>query len=657
MFLLAALTVLFLTNTGARADFNPVEWKNQQEIRLDKAGLLKFPLPLETLDAAPENLADLRVVDGKNNEIPYSVDRTTVEPLLISQAVKFETTLRDQSTVITCVTGIEQPIDSLWLETPSHDFIKAVRLEASKDGKTWKSLAEGQPIFRQPNGAANLHLSFPAGVWGRLRLTLDDRRAPPIPISNIQIQSAGKTASSEPFELTEVSRTESAGQTRIVLRAAGAHITLAELSIETPEPIFTRQVVLLTPQFSENEAHEVALARGTLFRIQMEGSPSVSNLGFAKEATLSSRDLILMIQNQDSHPLQVSKIKATRRPVNIVLSTSEAGPLRLMTGNARANAPRYDLASFSKNFSKIPIARVSIAPIQANPMWHPVEPLPEIPLTGSVIDIRKWKFRRPLKIKSTGIQELELDPELLSRTRSSFEDLRIVTDGKQAPYVLERTSLLRSLNPVMEAADDPKQPKISRWLLKLSHPSLPISQLRCTVSNSIFKRDVQLVEEITDERGILHRQEVGRATWVRTAGQNKMQLMIVLNRLLLTDRLFLEVNNGDNPPLQLSDFEVWYTATRLLFKASPGSEMHLYYGNPNIQSPQYDIGLVAGQILSAEKTTASLEKEERLGKPTLGENSIVKSTAGALFWIVLVVVVGALLVVMARLLPKSASEK
>ena len=67
------------------------------------------------------------------------------------------------NTVIVLETGLAQPLDAVTLETPAMNFIKAVRVESSNDGKNWQILAQGRPIFRQPYGAANLKISFPAG--------------------------------------------------------------------------------------------------------------------------------------------------------------------------------------------------------------------------------------------------------------------------------------------------------------------------------------------------------------------------------------------------------------------------------------------------------------------------------------------------------------
>ena len=113
----------------------------------------------------------------------------------------------------------------------------------------------------------------------------------------------------------------------------------------------------------------------------------------------------------------------------------------------------------------------------------------------------------------------------------------------------------------------------------------------------------------------------------------------------------LETVNGDNPAIELEKFAVFYPATRVLFKAKPGDEPFLYYGNPRVSPPRYDLSLVASQLLSANKAVASLAAEEPLKKTSWRENRI-PGKGGFLLWGILAVVVVTLLVIIGRLLPK-----
>ncbi len=91
----------------------------------------------------------------------------------------------------------------------------------------------------------------------------------------------------------------------------------------------------------------------------------------------------------------------------------------------------------------------------------------------------------------------------------------------------------------------------------------------------------------------------------------------------------------------------------MLFKAKAGDELFLYYGNPRVSAPSYDLNLVAGQLLAADKATATLADEEQLKKLSWTESQ-TPGQGGVVLWGILAVVVVALLVIIARLLPKSS---
>ena len=116
---------------------------------------------------------------------------------------------------------------------------------------------------------------------------------------------------------------------------------------------------------------------------------------------------------------------------------------------------------------------------------------------------------------------------------------------------------------------------------------------------------MRLWEEVTDERGDKFASDLGHVTWDQTPDSPKRDLVIKLNARPQSNTLFLETDNGDNPPIELHDFRSYYPVTRVLFKATPDAAqpVWLYYGNPDATAPRYDLTLVAGELLKAERST------------------------------------------------------
>jgi hypothetical protein len=256
-----------------------------------------------------------------------------------------------------------------------------------------------------------------------------------------------------------------------------------------------------------------------------------------------------------------------------------------------------------------------------------------------------------VQLAAAGVQQLELDLDVLARAQPAFADLRLVRDGAQVPYLLERPALSRSSPLAITPANDPKRPQFSRWQIKLPRASLPVTRLTFTSSTALFQRHLRLFEKVADERrGEIIERPLGDAEWSHTPG-NARPLTLSIYSPPATDTFFLETDNGDNPPIALTSASAAYPVARLLFKTEPGP-VALYYGNRAAAAPRYDLALVAGQILVAEKSVASLGPEEKSRADGWGAGALAGSRAGYLFWGVLGLVVVGLLVVVAKLLPK-----
>ena len=204
----------------------------------------------------------LRLFDDAGNEVPYLIERPVPVVKVVQNVKSFHVSLTLSNTVIVLETGLTQPLDDVTLETPADGFLKPVRVEGSGDGKNWQTLAQGQPIFRQSNGASRLHVSFPAGVWPWLRLTVDDQRSQPIPFTGARIRVAVKEpAPTEWLPAPIAERNENPGETRLALNLGAANLSLAPVQIETAEPLFTRQVTFAVPQVSEDTVREQTIGQ------------------------------------------------------------------------------------------------------------------------------------------------------------------------------------------------------------------------------------------------------------------------------------------------------------------------------------------------------------------------------------------------------------
>ena len=632
---------------------NVSEWKFRQEIRVDHPAMIKLELPEETLDSARSGLEDLRILSVSGAEVPYLVERVHPEAESIVPVKRFQVQLERDATVVLVETGMDRPMDAIQIETSANDFIKAVRVESSSDEQKWTLLLSGAPLFRR-GGEERTQIGISAGNWKQLRITIDDSKSVPVPVSGIRVHPVPQPVPESPVAARLKARGEEAGITRLELELGARNLTLGAIRIQTSEPLFTRNVHVHVRRIVDHVVQEQTIASGTISRVAVEGQPSIERLDISVEAQVASRELLLLIENQGSPPVPVESVTATRRPVYVMFLAKDPGVYTLFSGNARSPAPAYDLSFLSGQLNKTPVTKVAgIGGVSANPAYHPAEALPELAHSSTPLDVSAWKFRKKVNWKSSAVQEMDLDLEVLSHARNDYSDLRLIQQEKQFPYLLENASGTQSLKPSVTSQQDPRNPHLSRWILKLPYSSLPVIELTCRSNTPLFRRSVRLFERVADQRGSLQEHSLGRADWVQSIEDHDRLFLVSINDAPRTDTLILETDNGDNPPLQLQQFVAYYPITRLLFKPPAAGDVYLYYGNEKSAYPQYDIELAAQQLLESEKSEAMSGAEERLKAPGFREQAAER--AGLLFWIALAVAVLALFFVVSRLLPKAQS--
>ncbi|HSH95446.1 MAG TPA: DUF3999 family protein, partial [Roseimicrobium sp.] len=431
---------------GAQAAVNVAEWSQRQLLPVTTAGLIRVNLPAVTLDAARPQLEDIRILDATGVERPYLVLRTAPEPGQIQNVRSKDVRLESSRTVLTLETGASGPLDAVQIDFAAPSFLKAAQLEVSSDGRNWSVIADGFPLFRQPDGTSSTTIPLNQQRWAWLRITLDDRRSAPVPVLGARIRlSPVRTVESEPVDVRLVSCDESPGETRLVYNLGAANLTVAELQMEIEDALFNRSVTIHTSVMTGDGVQEELIATGRLQRREDSASGPSKGSRLVIERQVRSREIIVRIRNLDSQPLKIRSTTATRRPVQIVFQSEGAGPYQMLCGNRNCVAPQYDLGYLGDSLKKQFAGTVAATPgpLEANPAYRIPEALAGLGTTGASIDVKPWTIHRRITTVAPGIQQLELDLDVLSKARPDFADLRIVTDGKQIPFVLENTSMSR----------------------------------------------------------------------------------------------------------------------------------------------------------------------------------------------------------------------
>ena len=642
---------------GVRAAFalDPAGWRHTQEVTIPQAGLARVNLPAATLDAARPDLSDLRLLDPAGNEVSFLVERPMPKPETVARPREFQTAIDPgAATMVTLRTGGPAPVHAVELETPARRFIKSVTVESSTDGLNWRQIAASRPIFRLPGGAENLRIEFPESTSSWLRFAIDDRRDEPIPFSTARLFTPGSTdAPTEVLPIRIESRDESPGVTRISIDLGAANLPVASLDLETGSPLFTRSVSLAEPEVKDGVLSERPVGEATIYRLTLNGAGD-QRLNSPLERQIKTRELLLLIHNQDSAPLAIDGIRGRRREVRALFYAPAAGKYILLTGNSECVAPRYDLSGLGEQLKAAASTMLEPGPLMDNPGYRTPEALGSLSLQGAAFDPAKWKYRKALPVTARGAQQVEFDQDVLAHASSDLGDVRMVQAGRQIPFVLERTSITRTVPLSATLKEDTENPARSRWELTLPEAGLPLSAVTCVSPSPLFERAMRLREEVADERGDTESRELGAAQWSHTPGGPGGLLVLQLDTPPQSGLLSLETDNGDNAAIELTDFHGTYPVTRAVFKAPADSAqpVWLYYGNEDAAFPSYDLRLIAGDLLRSERQPITAGPREGGGGAAGAVSGALAGASRYLFWGALVLVVTALLAVTAKLLPK-----
>ncbi len=651
---LSLAAVLALFAAASCPAITPTEWQHRQTVAVSAPGLVRVELTPASFDAAAPQQEDLRLIDPAGNETAILVDRPPVPAARVIRPSGFGVKEGPGTTEITITTGTDGKLTSVSLETPSPFFLRAAKLEVSANESDWVALDQGVPIFREW-GAERLELPVGGRAAAYVRVTIADNLDAPLPFTGARLMLEAAAAAPVPVGGHISGRDEFAGETVLTLALDGRNVPLAAIDFETAEPVFMRRVAVSVREVRNAIPSERTIATGTIFRVALNGAPAHERTELALAFAPPTRELLIHVYNGDSPPLALSAVRLKRSPVSLLFEAPVAGSYTLLSGNPQATLPRYDLAAFAGEMRSASASVVVPGALEDTPDYHPSEslaapPLPDIPLTGAPLDAREWAFRRAVQIAEPGVQELELDLGALANSRRDFADLRLLRDGNQIPYVLEEPVLARSLGLSPEDARDPKRTSFSTWTVRLPKEGLPVRSVVLSSTTSLFQRQFRVFEKLPAQEGGTFEYTLASGQWSRTPQPGVPETRVFeLQEPMGTDTLWVETDNGDNPAIALGTVQAVYPVVRLVFKVAEVDGFALAYGNKAAYAPRYDLGLVAGRLLTSSRMVA------HLGADTQGagaRNPFTGLNGGVVFWGALALVVAALLVTVARLLPK-----
>jgi hypothetical protein len=280
------------------------------------------------------------------------------------------------------------------------------------------------------------------------------------------------------------------------------------------------------------------------------------------------------------------------------------GPWTLQAGAEPGTGARHDLNLAVPELRRLAEAEAVVAETRPNPAYRTPEDRSGLSDPGPPVDLSRYTWRLPVEAPP-GLTRIALPPEVISAGDPAYRDIRIVTEaGQQVPRILQRAAIDPDLGELTFTREEKGGESILR--VPMPEPEVPVATVTLETDALLFSRRVTLQRV---EGGVL----VPLRTY-RWVGEDRPTAVSLHVDDLVGEELVVSIDNGDDPPLRITGI----SATRPGWEALavlPAAPVWIYGGGPEDGPPEYDLGLLAGDLDRRAAASVSAGPLEPLEKP------------------------------------------
>ncbi len=351
-FLLGLLLLVCTHRTSAQQ----YDWQAQVAAPT-QAGYQRILLSPEITGRLQPDLSDLRLYNSNGQEVPYLLQ--TEQPVQYKRLFKtydiISYTRRQGCCSELLIANPEKrKLNNISLLIGNADVRKEVKLSGSDNREDWYVLKERDMLYAINNRESTAEvklLDFPLSDYRYFRLQLNDSTSAPLNILQAgyydTYAEAGKYTA---IPVQQMTRTDSAATKSTYIRlqfAQPVYPEQLEFTVTSPQ-LYYRQAHVQFPATGEPQARRRKRRKQRDQRqlrlipfVLSSNAPTVVDLPREKV-----QELIIVIQNGDNQPLEISVIKPLQLNRYLVAEISPEETYTLQFGDPKAEAPSYDLGHF-----------------------------------------------------------------------------------------------------------------------------------------------------------------------------------------------------------------------------------------------------------------------------------------------------------------------
>lgn len=340
-------------------------WKYFRAIDLPATNAPRLAIlrvPTAILAHGQSDLADLRVIDDRGQEVPYVLrvaygsQRTRA---LVAQQLELSYVPHKYTQVALHISPMSPFHNSVRITTPLTNFIAWVRVEISDDAREWRHTGSTQPIYCLPNRGVvcSETVNYPEtnARYIRLRIYSNEEK---FPIYRADVlYSVAVPEEDENFAVTGAASEENQ---KTVWRAdLGADVPVDAVSIESSTAEFYRYAqVFLSGDPSDGGQDWTMAGSGEFYRFRAappeEAASTSADSSSSDELQKSQRISFtehaarywkIEVLNNNDAPLSNVKLQLSMAARNVVFRQEPSRAYSLLYGQSEiTTSPEYDLA-------------------------------------------------------------------------------------------------------------------------------------------------------------------------------------------------------------------------------------------------------------------------------------------------------------------------
>ena len=349
--LLFCANVMVAQNTTAKIE----------KVKVD--GLYKIVLPTNIRSISNDDLSDFRILDSKENEVPYFINKN-VDPISDSnykdyKIISTSEIPKKQSTLI--FENSDKIINQVTLTIANYEGEKTFTISGSNDKKEWFGISNNN-YLTDLNALNATYVSktvnFPLTNYKYIEIDLDDKKSLPIRIISVGGFNFKTIATLFlPVNYTKKTITELKLEKKTLLYFEFDKATnIEEIKFQISNPKLFKRYAKVYKNETRKVKHKIEKYQNFIANFELSSnSKNTFQLVGTKE-----KDFYIEIDNQDNQTLTIDNVQFFQYPVSIIADLKTNENYTIITGNPNSILPVYDIENFKSTIpNNLPTATIS----------------------------------------------------------------------------------------------------------------------------------------------------------------------------------------------------------------------------------------------------------------------------------------------------------